>query len=195
MDWVSIVTYDKSTNASTLTALLGLTSNYTTAMQACTNMQAAGNSGASTATETGLIAGYNLIKAKSQGGTGRESTQKVVVLLTDGMANLYSSGNSTISSYRSSHPNSDYYGGSGNYASDAALMQADTMKSGKWKMYPVGLGLGQDQDFMDRMARMGGTADSNGDSAHTSGDPSAYETELSNIFKQIVDNPQVRLVQ
>ena len=48
---------------------------------------------------------------------------------------------------------------------------------------------------MDRMARMGGTADDNGQAPTSSGDPSSYETELSKIFKQIVDNPQVRLVQ
>jgi hypothetical protein len=194
-DWVSIVTYDKNTNVSTIVPLLGLTSNYDSAMQACTKMQAVGQNGNSTATESGLAAGYNLIKPASQGGTGRENTQKVVVLLTDGMANLYSSSSSTISNYMNSNPSSDFYGGSSNTASNAALMQAAMMNSGKWKMFPVPLGLGADQGFMDRMARMGGTADDNGQAATSSGDPSAYEAELTNIFKQIVDNPQVRLVQ
>ena len=69
------------------------------------------------------------------------------------------------------------------------------MNTGKWKLYPVPLGLGADQDFMNRMARMGGTADDLGQAATSSGDPSAYETELTNIFKQIIDNPQVHLVQ
>jgi Flp pilus assembly protein TadG len=194
-DWVSIVTYDKNTNVSTIVPLLGLTSNYDSAMQACTKMQAVGQNGYSTATESGLAAAYNLIKPASEGGTGRENTQKVVVLLTDGMANLYSSSNATIGNYINSHPSSNFYSGSGNTASNAALMQAGMMNSGKWKMFPVPLGLGADQSFMDRMARMGGTADDNGQAATSSGDPSEYETELTNIFKQIVDNPQVRLVQ
>ncbi|MCC7086370.1 MAG: VWA domain-containing protein [Pirellulales bacterium] len=194
-DWVSIVTFDKDTTPSNLTPLVPLTSSYTAAMQACTTMQAVAEGSASTATETGLIAGYNHIKPKSQGGQGRENTQKVVVLLTDGMPNLKTSSGSTISSYRSSNPSGNYYGGSSNYNQDAALMQADTMNSGRWKMYPVPLGLAADSDFMDRMARMGGTANDNGESPHSSGDPSEYENELSAIFKKIVDNPQVRMVQ
>jgi Flp pilus assembly protein TadG len=196
-DWVSIVTFDKSTNIGGVTPLVALTSNYGSAMTASTTMQAVGQNGYSTATETGLAAAYNLIKPASQGGTGRENTQKVVVLLTDGMANLYSSSASTISNYINAHPSSNYYTGSSgtSTASNAAMMQAAMMNSGKWKLYPVPLGLGADQDFMDRMARTGGTADDNGQAATSSGDPSSYEQELTNIFKQIVDNPQVRLVQ
>ncbi len=194
-DWVSIVTFDKDTNASNLTPLVSLTSNYTTAMQACTTMQPVAEGTNSTATETGLIAGYNHIRPKSKGGEGRENTQKVVVLLTDGMPNLKSSGNSTISTYRSNNPSGNFYGGSSYYNHDAALMQSHMMSSGKWRMYPVPLGLGADSDFMDRMARMGGTANDAGESTHSSGDPSEYENELSAIFKKIVDNPQVRMVQ
>ena len=93
-DWVSIVTFDKVAGTA---VRLGLTSDYDSAMQSATTMQAVGYNGNSTATETGLIAGYNLIKAKSQGGQGRENTQKVVILLTDGVANLQTSSNSTIS--------------------------------------------------------------------------------------------------
>jgi hypothetical protein len=141
-----------------------------------------------------LIAAYNLIKAKSQGGQGRENTQKVVILLTDGVANLQTSSNSTISSYETAHPSSNYYGGS-DYPSDAALMQANTMNSGHWKLYALALGLAADYDFMDRMARMGGTADDNGHAPTTSGDPSTYETEMTALLKQVVDNPAVRLVQ
>ncbi len=191
-DWVSIVTFDKVAGT---TVRLGLTSNYDTAMQSSTTMQAVGNNGNSTATETGLIAAYNLIKAQSQGGTGRENAQKIVVLLTDGVANLKSSSNSAISTYRSAHPNSNFYGGSSDYPSDAALMQADTMNTGHWHLYALALGLAADYDFMDRMARMGNTADDNGQAPRTSGDPSTYETEMSALLKQIVDNPQVRLVQ
>ncbi len=191
-DWVSIVTFDKVAGT---TVRLGLTNNYANAMQSATTMQAVGNNGNSTATETGLIAAYNLIKAQSQGGTGRENTQKIVVLLTDGVANLKSSSNAAVSTYRSSHPNSNFYGGSSDYPSDAALMQADVMNTGHWHLYALALGLAADYDFMDRMARMGNTADDNGKAPRTSGDPSMYEAEMTALLKQVVDNPQVRLVQ
>lgn len=194
-DWVSIITFDKDTNPANLTPLIALTSNYNSAMAACPNMQAVGNNGSSTATETGLIAAYNLIKPASKGGTGRENTQKVVVLLTDGVANLKTSSNSAVSTYRSSNPSGNYYGGSSNYPSDAALMQAGSLQGNGWTVYALALGLGADYDFMDRMARMGGTADDNGHAPTTSGNPSTYETEMTNLLHQIIDNPQVRLVK
>jgi Flp pilus assembly protein TadG len=191
-DWVSIVTFDK---VSSTTTRLGLTSNYDAAMTSSTTMQAVGNNGYSTATETGLIAAYNLIKPASEGGTGRENTNKIVILLTDGSANLKTSSNSTVSTYRSANPSSDFYGGSGDYESDAALMQANIMRSDKWYVYALALGLDADYDFMDRMARMGGTDDDSGQAPRTSGDPSAYETELTNILTNVITSPQVHLVQ
>jgi Flp pilus assembly protein TadG len=191
-DWVSIVTFDK---VASTTVRLGLTSNYTTAMTSATTMQAVGNNGSSTATETGLMAGYNLIKPASQGGTGRENTSKIVILLTDGAANLKSSSDSTISTYRTNNPSTNFYGGSTDYPSDAALMQTSVMQAAHWHVYALALGLGADYDFMDRMARMGNTSDDSGQAPRTSGDPSAYETELTEILTNVISTPQVRLVQ
>jgi hypothetical protein len=74
-------------------------------------------------------------------------------------------------------------------------MQANNMNLGHWHLYALALGLAADYDFMDRMARMGNTADDNGQAPRTSGDPSTYETEMTALLKQVVDNPQVRLVQ
>ena len=53
------------------------------------------------------------------------------------------------------------YGGTSGtaYASDAAMMQTTQMQGENWTIYAVALGLGADYDFMDRMARMGSTAD------------------------------------
>ena len=48
------------------------------------------------------------------------ATNKIVVLLTDGMPNLYSSSSSTINSYDNQHPSNNFYGSSGNYPQDAA---------------------------------------------------------------------------
>jgi len=196
MDWVSIVTFDKTNDVATRVAL---TSTYSTAMTSATTMQAVGEQGASTDTEEGLLAAYNLIKPASQGGTGRENTQKIVILLTDGVANLHDSSNSTISSYEAANPNtyngvSNYYGSS-DYNSDAAFMQAAAMQSNNWNVYALGIGLAVDWDFMDRMARVGDTADSNGQAPRSSGDPSTYEAEMTALLDQVIDNPQVHLVQ
>jgi len=190
-DWVSVVTFDTVSGA---TLCQSLTGNYDTAMQSCTRMQAVADDVYSTATETGLILGQSHISSPASGGVGRYNTQKIVVLLTDGMPNLYSSSNSTISAYRNANPNSDFYGGS-NYAYDAPLMQTLTMQLNHWKVFPVGLGLGTDYTFMDRVARMGYTANDSGQSSRTSSNPVDYETALSDIFRNIITNPQVRLVK
>jgi Flp pilus assembly protein TadG len=191
-DWVSIVTFDTVSGTVLKTAL---TSDYDAVMQACTTLQAVGDDQSSTATETGMIGAYNHIKSAAQGGSGRQNTQKVVVLFTDGMPNLKTSSNSTVSNYMSAHSNDDWYGGSSSYNQNASIMQAQTMSALNWKVFTAGIGLGCDYDFLDRMSRTGGTADDDGAGPRTSGNPTNYEAELSAIFKQIINNPQVRLVQ
>ncbi len=186
-DWVSVISFDALAGT---TIQHDLDVNYTTAKQACTKLQPVHSGAACTATETGMIAAENLIKAASKGGKGRENTQKVVVLLTDGVPNLKTSSNSTISNYISSNSNSNYYNSSTYYNYDAALMQTALMQKMNWKVFAVGVGLETDNSFMDRIARMGET-----NASHSSTDPTAYEENLRAIFKQIVDNPEVRLVK
>jgi len=122
-------------------------------MQSCTKLQAVTSNASSTATETGLIAAYNLVKAKSQGGTGRENTQKVVVLLTDGMPNLKSSSNSAVPVISAATPVVI------SITIRATIprrgIDADKYDAAKhWKAFAVGVGLQTDNNFMDRMARM-----------------------------------------
>jgi hypothetical protein len=193
-DWVSIVTFDKITGGGPV-VLQPLTGDYDAAMRAATTMQACGDDTYSTATETGLIAGANLVKRQSEGGSGREATNKVVVLLTDGQPNLYSSPNNTISSYVSANPSPNFYSGTSKNAYQAALMQTSMMKGNRWQMFPVGIGLGTDYDFMDRLSRLGGTANDSGKSPRGSANPAEYEQRLTEIFDEIIRSPRVRLVQ
>ncbi len=192
-DWVSIITFDRLSPGPTI--IVPLTSDYSVAMQACTTLQAVCSNNYSTATETGLIAAANHIKPQNQGGAGRTQTNKIVVLLTDGQPNLYSSSSSAIGTYRDQHPSPDFYGGSGNYPHEAALMQTSMMQGNNWYLYPVGIGLDTDYNFMDRMARMGATANNSGQSARGSGNPADYEARLTDIFEKIITNPKLRLVQ
>ena len=193
-DWVSIVIYDRINPAPQV--LLPLTSDYAAAMQACTKLQACDDAASCTATENGLRCANNHLKPISQGGAGRPSTDKIVVLLTDGVPNLYDSSaytNPTISSYISSHSSGDFYA-SDNYR-NTSLIQTSMMQGKHWQVYPVGIGLGTDYDFMDRMARMGKTADPNGQGPRGSGNPADYEARLTQIFEKIISNPRLRLVQ
>ena len=136
--WVSVIAFD---TVSGTVVRQSLTGDYDAAMLACTGLQAVGDTNSSTATETGLIAAKQHIDIPANGGVGRRNAEKVVVLLTDGIPNLKSSSDATVSSYRTSHPSSDYYGGTSAYCYDAAIMQTAIMQSKRWKTFPVGVGL------------------------------------------------------
>jgi hypothetical protein len=185
-DWVSIVTFD--TVAGTQ-LLQGLTGDYDLAMSKCTRLQATDDFSSCTATETGLIEASDLLDANA-----RSSTQRVVVLLTDGMPNLKSSSSSTIDDYQDDHPSDYFYGDGWHSNHDAALMQVNAMQNKGWQTVAVGVGLGTDDSFMDRLSQMA-TKDADAEAPQTSGNPAEYETELRAIFKQIVDSPRVRLVE
>ena len=191
-DKVSIITFDSLAGGAILQPL---TSDYTAAMNACTQLQAGNDTAYNTATEVGLILASNHLKPASQGGAGRVSSNKIIVLLTDGMPNLYQSSSAAINTYRTQNPSRNFYGGTGNYAQDAALMQTSMVQGDNWYLFPVGIGLGCDYGFMDRMARMGATANQSGESPRGTGNPAAYEAVLTKIFQNIITNPKLRLVK
>jgi len=73
-------------------------------------------------------------------------------------------------------------------------MQSAQMQVEKTLLFPVGVGLGCDYGFMDRISRMNKT-DSGGQSPRGSGNPAEYEQRLTDIFKEILKTPNVRLVK
>jgi len=73
------------------------------------------------------------------------------------------------SSTSSDDPQEFYNNGA--YWCDAPLMQAAIVRNDKWDLYPVGIGLGTNYDFMDRMARLGGTANDDGESPRAAAIP------------------------
>ena len=163
-------------------------------MLACTRLQAVGDKGSSTATEAGMLTAQSHIRHENAGGEGRYSTNKVVVLLTDGMPNLYVSDRSKISNYIYQNPSDNFYSNR-DYSYNAALVAAAQVQQDNWYTFPVSVGLGADYDFMDRMARLGETANDDGQSSRGSGNPAEYEQRLTEIFEEIITNPKVRLVQ
>jgi hypothetical protein len=146
------------------------------------------------ATGSGSASGSITGKSIDLGGQGRRYANKVVVLLTDGIPNLHSTSDSQINSYISQHPSSNFYDSS-ETDKNAALMQCMDMQSQKWFVFAVGIGLGCDYDFMDRTARMGNTADKNGQAPRGTGNPAQYEQRLKDIFTNIITNPKARLVK
>jgi hypothetical protein len=190
-DWVSVVTFDKGSPGPVV--VQGLTSSYVSAMQNVTKIQAVGDRDASTATESGMIKAQEILKPISKGGQGREFSDKIIVLVTDGIPNVTTSSSGSINSYMTSNPDSNFYGGGYDWL-DGPIMQAKQAQGKGYKTYPVGIGLGTDYNFMDRMARAGATADKDGKSPRGTGNPAEYEQRLKQIFQDIISNAGVRLV-
>ncbi len=192
-DRVAIVTFHGLDADHQPAIVQSLTGNYVSAMEACTTLQAVSDIGATTAIEAGLIMARNHLKLPADGGMGRSYAKKVVILLTDGVPNAWQTPNSDINSYIGLNPNGDYYA-SGYYWLNSALMQSTQIEGENTALYPVGIGLGTDYNFMDRMSRMAGT-DESGQSPRGSGNPAEYEERLSDIFEEIVKNPGGKLVE
>jgi hypothetical protein len=179
-DWVSVISFDRGRDpAGGITTWYSLGSDYNAAMQSCTQLQACYEPGLCTATATGLVAAYNHIKPASQGGLGRTSSNKIVVLLTDGKPNLTPT-NCTL-------PITPY---TGDGSKDAALSEIATLQAKNWYVYGVGIGLSTDPDFMGRAATLGGTSVS-----HVASDAENYEADLTSIFDNIITHPKLRLVR
>jgi hypothetical protein len=192
-DRVGIVAYDGMDTFHTPQIVQPLTSDYDAAVLACTNLSAVSDIGATTATEAGLIVAKNHLKKPSEGGAGRPFASRVIVLLTDGVPNAWMSSDGTINSYIAANASSEYYDTEYTWY-NSALVQAAQTDASRITLYPIGMGLGTDYDFMDRMARLSGT-DEGGLSVRGSGNPAEYEERLTETFEQIVRYPGGRLVE
>jgi Flp pilus assembly protein TadG len=200
-DWVSVISYNAKELGTVIEAPLttnGVPTAYETAIQKCTKLQACGDFSSNTTTDLGLTAAVDHIKYGGN-GLGREHANKIIVLLTDGLPLDYASNQSDIINYRNQHPSSfkgisNYYGGS-SYPQDGALMHAAMMQSDNWYLYAAGLGANCDYGFLNRMARLGGTADKDGNAPSGKDDSYQIEENLTEIFNNIITNPKLRLVQ
>jgi hypothetical protein len=73
-------------------------------------------------------------------------------------------------------------------------MQAKQTKADAVQIFPIGTGLGADYEFLDRAARLNGTA-KNGQAPRGTGNPASYEQTLTTIFSEIIKGGRVRLVK
>ncbi|MEM9351774.1 MAG: TadG family pilus assembly protein [Planctomycetota bacterium] len=203
-DHVAIVSYDSIQGNKKPVVHQQLTGDYKQAMFAVTKLQAVGDKGASTTTDAGLRVAADILTSKSKGGNARDTSEKIAVLLTDGIPNDFEGSEGGIddtiddiadSQSEDDNDIDDIYGG-GYYWLDAPLIRTRELRlENRAEVYPVGVGLGTDYEFMDRVARIGGTANAAGQSPRGSGDPEEYEQILTEIFEKIITSPTARLVQ
>jgi len=213
-DRVGIVAYDgRGSNFSTQ-LILPLTDNYTVAMQTCAQLQAVADIGKTTYTEGGLQLARNHLTVQTAsnnptadpfGTRGRSYSKKVIVLITDGMPNVWDSDEIVIDPYYDMDVDRYYYPSWEIY--NSSLMQTHRFRHDEGgALYAIGMGvvapyvgiepgLHADYTFLDRMAQLAHTADSNGFAPQSSGNPAEYETVLTGALQEIVTTPGSRMVE
>jgi len=119
--------------------------------------------------------GGGLAKAVEEltGPRARVQSGKMIILLTDGLANINAAGQW------------DYAG-----AIDHALAQAQVAASQGIRVYAVSVGAAADQTLMQQIADIG-----NGKHLHASGSISDYSLALKNIFQELANRRVVELIQ
>ena len=195
-DRVSVVTFDGLTSYHAPELLVPLTTDYDAAMLACTDLQAVGDMMYSTASQPGLSLAAKQLKTTNEGGPSRPNSTRVLIFMTDGRPNLYDTPDSEISDYISDNPDEDFYSGNSYWdrTKNAALIQAASGNRNNALVFSIGMGIGSDHDFMDRMSRLGGT-DKAGGSPRTSGDPAEYEESITKTLEDIIRYAGVSLVR
>ena len=172
-------------------------------MLACSTLQAASVIGATTSTDSGVaMARLHLMQNNStnnptndpKGPQGRAFTSKVIVLVTDGMPNVWDMGSATIYNYITGHSSSEYCASGYDWFNSVLVHTHQFYKKQRGQFHGVGMGLGTDYDFLDRIARIGST-DINGESPRGSGNPAEYEQQLIEVLQAIINRPGSRLVE
>ena len=193
-DWVSVVTFDGLGPHHRPEVAFELSPDYGGAMNACAELQAVADVGATTALDPAMLLAQRHLAPPSEGGRGRDFADKIIVVVSDGVPNAWTTAESDVADHRGTLP-PDRAGEF--YAAGATWLNAPLMHADRWRAVgdtvPVGMGLGADHDYADRLARLSGTADAGGQSARTSGNPARYEQELRAIFDDLL-RPEPKLV-
>ena len=193
-DRIGIVVFDGDDAYHAPEVVQPLTSNYRAAMNACAQMQAVSDIGATTATENALILAREHLRVVEEGGAGRPYAKKLVILLSDGVPNEWQTGTAEMNTYMTANPNPDYYAQNVPWV-NAPLIQAARMSEEDTDLHSIGIGIGADYGFLDRMARLSGTADADGKAARGPINPDEYEARLTEILEQVIKHPGTRLVE
>ncbi len=202
-DHVAIFTFDNIAGCAVRYPLSVSGCDYEAVKDSLRGLQAVAGGPASTASENGIVLARNHLDPALNPSGARLAARKLMIFLSDGIPNLKQSSSTTISNYKSAHPEGEWFT-SGSYATErnAVLMQTSQLEAAGWRIFPVGVGLGADRELMDRMARMAGTGVRDPDnpngpkiSAYAEGNPADYEDLMTTIFNSIVSAPFVRLAQ
>ena len=193
-DRVAVVTFDADDAHHWPQVVQPLTHDYHRACRESALLQACSDIGRTTATENALILARQHVASPGDGGQGRPYAKKVIILLSDGVPNEWQTPEGEINAYIAANPDPDYYASNAPWV-NAPLTQAAKMADEFSELHPIGIGQGTDYGFLDRLARIGHTADEDGQAVRGPVNPDDYERELTRLLRDVIRHPGTRLVQ
>ena len=202
-DRVAIVTYDGSGKYHWTDILQPLTEDYNQAMQSCTTLQATADLAATTSTESGVAVARQHLMPKTaasnpandpRGAQGRRFATQVIILLTDGMPNAWEMPPAEMDTYIADNTSDSFYPVGYDWFNSVLVQTHQFQDTQRGKLFGVGMGLGADYDFMDRISRIAST-DLNGQSLRGSANPAEFEESLIDMLTDIIDRAGSRLVE
>ena len=192
-DRVSIITFDSLAGGGPVLRQ-PLTADLDPAMRACSRLQAVGDRGATSAMDAGLEMARRHLRPKKEGGQGRRAAKKVVVLLAAGPPDTCATDRSEIDRFVHLHAAKEFYA-DGAYRYNAPLVSAARMHARGWRVYPVAVGTRSHHDFLDRLARIGGTGESRDQCVRASMETMDSRRQLVDVLTRIVSATEVQLVE
>ena len=192
-DRVSIVTFDSLAGGGPVVRQ-PLTSDLDLAMLACSRLQAVGDRGATSAMDSGMETARRHLRPKREGGQGRRAAKKVVVLLVVGPPDTCEADRFEIDRFMRVHPAKEFYA-DGSYRYNAPLVSAARMRARGWRAYPVAVGTQSQDDFLDRLARIGGSGEGRDPTVPALIDVADRKRQLVDVLTRIVSATEVQLVQ
>jgi hypothetical protein len=192
-DRVSIITFDCLAGGGPLIRQ-PLTTDLDAAMQACARLQAVGDRGGTSAMDSGMETARRHLLPTREGGQGRRAAKRVVVLLSAGPPDTCGTDRSQIDRFMSVHPAEEFYA-DGACRYNAPLVSAARMHARGWRVYPVAVGTPNDHDFLDRLARLGGTGENRDQTVHAATETMDAKARLVEALTRIVSATEVQLVQ
>jgi hypothetical protein len=201
-DHVCLITFDTAAGSVVRYPLSTTACDYNAVKNSIRTIQAVADDVANTASENGLILAKNHLNPATNPTGARPAATKVIIFLSDGVANIMQSSATTVTNFTSANPSPEWFT-TGLYINErnAAIMQC-WPGSPSVNIFPVGVGLATDRGQMDRMARIAGTAKTDPSnptgpkvSQFSSGNPGDYQALLTAIFNSILSTGGVQLGQ
>lgn len=202
-DHVGLITFS-TLGASRVVATLQSTIDSPTPLEsAICALQAAGDDQTNSVTEAGLRLALEQLRFTNPDTVTRGWTDRVVMIVADGPPSGKVSSSAEIDQFVTEHPSSEWYGATEyRYERNAVLMQVMKMRQLGYRIHGVGIGRAADVGLLDRIARIGGTAEPLTNDLQlpwgarcVGGNPAEYQQRLTLELQRMLDSPRVKLVR